>query len=490
MRGRMAAGESLSDALKACAPGKAEAEKSPPAVTYSSEVRGGGFQAVQNPSGTWTIRNVPIFCEHQVKTPSGTLDVDSDWMRKAYEKAERRYRDDYYLPPVHINHHGTGRDVSRAGFYRLRGIRTISYEGKRVACMFADLVHVPDEVYQQIKSHGLPYRSVEIHKIERPEIDSLALMADEVPFFRLPLLTIGEEVPFEGTIGPAKRSAGTPALAYRALGSGGVSLLFRLDDGGGDMPPSTSPRQYMDEEKKPMKVEGELHMMDEEEEDLPLKELGGPDEPEEQMMDGGLADQLRPLLEQMLSLLDGGGDGGGDHGPEPVDLSADRSKARRYRTDETIEYMAKARALEAKVDAMAAKDKQRETLDTLVRDLSDEGFEGEMFRDEITTVYSEDGERAARRYVEGVIRYGAIAPPNLDPVEYGAQGGRYTGGVEADVQKFAALGSTAIERARLAAVEYDELKKRLRLGYSRTYHVAQALEADGFDVNATEWQEG
>ena len=91
--------------------------------------------------------------------------------------------------------------------------------------MFADLVAVPAEIYDEIKKGRLPYRSVEIHRVKSPSIDSLAIMPDTVPFFRLPMLTVGEEKP----VGLAKKfeNVAAPALAYRAQGNG-YSLLSHI----------------------------------------------------------------------------------------------------------------------------------------------------------------------------------------------------------------------------------------------------------------------
>jgi hypothetical protein len=91
--------------------------------------------------------------------------------------------------------------------------------GNPIPTIFADLVGVKQEVYDRIRGGELPYRSVEILDTSRAEIDSLALLDDEVPFFRFPLLRVGKETPLKKT--------NTPVLAYQASG-GRAAVLFNF----------------------------------------------------------------------------------------------------------------------------------------------------------------------------------------------------------------------------------------------------------------------
>ncbi len=195
-------------------------------------IPGGKFTASQNEDGTWNIGNVPIFAQHKVKFGDEEKEVGKDWLFAAKAKEDSRVTNDNYMPPLHIHHHGV-RETTRAGFFRSKSVAQAKYQGKLLWMTFADLVQVPPDVYEKIKAGALPYRSVEIHSLDEPEINSLALLDDEVPFFRLSLLTIGREIPAEGlNVGKAIRTTMSdqpvPLFAYRAIGTGS-NVLMNLD---------------------------------------------------------------------------------------------------------------------------------------------------------------------------------------------------------------------------------------------------------------------
>lgn len=194
------------------------------------------YQATKSPQGTWTILDVPVFSAHKRTLPSGKeFAVDAAWLGKALTWAQTR-EGEGYLPPLHVSHHDAGQPVQAAGKIRFRRVGTQKVGGQDVPTIFADLLEVPDQVYQEIRRGRLSYRSAEILDVSKPEIDSLALLDHEVPFFRYPLLRVaeGEDVTF------SRRPQGEPALAYRAAGSA-CAVLFHYAQGG-DMD---------DDEKKP-----------------------------------------------------------------------------------------------------------------------------------------------------------------------------------------------------------------------------------------------
>jgi hypothetical protein len=178
------------------------------------------YRAEQANDGSWTIYNVPIFSVHTDDRGGEPIHFDRKWLRKALKKGQLRHAEGYY-PPLHIRHHGDS-GVEAAGKIRFTQLANHPHGGETIPTIFADLIGVRPEVYAKIRRGELSYRSVEILDIDSPEIDSLALLDDEVPFFRYPLLRIGRET--------ARRK--TPALAYRARGKGG-SILFNY--GGPDV---------------------------------------------------------------------------------------------------------------------------------------------------------------------------------------------------------------------------------------------------------------
>jgi len=177
------------------------------------------YKAKQAGDGTWTIYDVPIFAVHVDDRAGGKpLAFTRKWLEKALSRGKTRHAEGYY-PPLHISHHGEEGSVEAAGRVRFTEIKPHPHGGKEIATLFADLVGVRPDVYQRIRKGELSYRSVEILDVDTPEIDSLALLDDQVPYFRFPLLKIGSE----------KRQQKTPALAYSAVGSR-ASVLFAFEE--------------------------------------------------------------------------------------------------------------------------------------------------------------------------------------------------------------------------------------------------------------------
>lgn len=159
--------------------------------------------ASKNAAGeiVWRIAAVPIFAEHLSATsPKNIVNVDRAWLEKAVATAQERNRVNGYMGPLHVNHHYQGLETQRVGTFLPTEVRDVEYvvkdadgnpEVKAVATVFADLVDVDDATYQAIKRGELEYRSVEVNDIEEPEISTCALLADDTPYFRFPLLSKG-----------------------------------------------------------------------------------------------------------------------------------------------------------------------------------------------------------------------------------------------------------------------------------------------------------
>ena len=190
------------------------------------------YRAERAADGTWTIYDVPIFAVHVDSRAGKPIAFNRKWIDKALARGKTRHAEGY-SPPLHISHHGDG-EVEAAGRIRFTEIKQHPHSGKNVDTLFADLVGVRPDVYQRIRKGELPYRSVEILDIGEPEIDSLALLDDEVPYFRFPLLKIGTE----------KSQRPTPMLAYSAAGMR-ASALFAFEE------PMTKDEQAIKEEEAP-----------------------------------------------------------------------------------------------------------------------------------------------------------------------------------------------------------------------------------------------
>ena len=457
----------------------------------NSSIPGGQFTARENPDGTYNVMDVPIFAEHTVKTPKGEeFRIDREWMSKAIKNASLRRSRDNYLAPCHINHHGTGRDVQPAGFFLPKHVDSIEFEGREVDVMFADLVAIPRDVYQKIKQGGLPFRSVESHRITspKPEIDSLALMADEVPFFRLSLLTIGKEIPFKGAIGKVERRNDSTevACAYRSLGIEGCALLFNLDGvhqsrNGDDMR-----KKYSEADRlKKAAPSGKVSFQDEEEmeaeEELieEKKELLEEESEEQMMANGDKMEALRGMLQEMLALLEESpAEESEEEAPAPVEMSS--PKGQRYSQRE-LKEIARGDALESRLNKLETRVKIDDAIKHAIADLERCGYEGSLYSARLKELANKDGIGAMKTYAAAIKEHVDPDPPASWS---GEQDGRFKPMSDVDIQPFSALGADSLEAATKYAKEYDDLASRgLAFDFSKQEHVKACLEADGIDVS-------
>ncbi|MGB0890219.1 MAG: hypothetical protein ACPGWS_08045 [Solirubrobacterales bacterium] len=187
------------------------------------------YQATRNSDGTFDILNVPIFGELPKNARGNDEDIGRAWMRKAIAKAQLR-EGEGYLPPLHIHHHSFERGKP-AGHFKVTRVGKTTYEGEKIDVLFADLVKVHADVFELIRGGKLPYRSVEIHNFAEPEIDSLALLDSEVPFFRFELLT-GERIDLKEGDSPSVHSlAKTPGPMCAVMTrDGGAFALAAFSD--------------------------------------------------------------------------------------------------------------------------------------------------------------------------------------------------------------------------------------------------------------------
>ena len=199
--------QAVAVAISKCAPDKAK--------------NGYAFQKLN--SGLFKVFNVPIMAEVPQGQKENRNRIGPKWMKAAVKRASLRWKQDQYKAPLHVEHHGGGADTSPAGFIMPHSVKQMRYEGKPVWAIFADL-EVHPHILQEIQARELPFRSVEIFDWAKPEINSMALLRSEVPFFRFDLLELGEE------ISPVEKFASqVPLQACRAFVNG-HSILFSFQD--------------------------------------------------------------------------------------------------------------------------------------------------------------------------------------------------------------------------------------------------------------------
>ena len=173
-------------------------------------VPGGNYGAEQAPNGTWTIKSLPIFSEVKSGARGNDQHIGSEWMNAAIAKCKELSLVQQHMAPVHLGHHGAlkNKDTPRVGFLKLSHIGKMPIEGVPSWTLFADIVGISEKDFAELKDLSHPYRSVEIGDWNKPEIASLALLSDESPYFKFPMMTIGEakettkaSMKFEGSEG-------------------------------------------------------------------------------------------------------------------------------------------------------------------------------------------------------------------------------------------------------------------------------------------------
>ena len=149
------------------------------------------YSATRNSKGHLVISNVPIF----VECSRGEHQFDCGWIDRAVERASQA-ESEGYLPPLHVKHHeesiGGHDPVQPAGYFRIIGASNLKFKGAPRKAIYADLVITDPDIEEHVLQDRLPYRSVEIFNVDKPNIDSLALLDHQAPYLELPMLMVSE----------------------------------------------------------------------------------------------------------------------------------------------------------------------------------------------------------------------------------------------------------------------------------------------------------
>lgn len=176
-----------------------------------------GFRATQNDDGSLTVHDVPVF----VTCERGEHKFNEEWLDEALTRAKQA-ESDGYLPPMHVRHHGRD-SVQPAGVFRATGKRSVRFKGGMRPAIMADLIITSPEIIGEVLAKRLPYRSVEIFDVSKPNLDSLALLDHEAPFLELPMLVVNEVN--KGGEGP--QVAPATFSMDRGAGDDGLVCFFR-----------------------------------------------------------------------------------------------------------------------------------------------------------------------------------------------------------------------------------------------------------------------
>lgn len=145
--------------------------------------------------GSVVVKDVPIFGENERNSFMGDVKYDSEWLRGA-AKVDSKLREGGYSAPMHFGHHTfTGTPIEAAGHYELTGVRKCNLHGKKMHVAFANLVFKNEAKFEKYRNE-YPYRSVEISHERPDQINSLALLSAEAPYFQFPIgnLKFGTEL--------------------------------------------------------------------------------------------------------------------------------------------------------------------------------------------------------------------------------------------------------------------------------------------------------
>lgn len=318
------------------------------------------YPAVRNDNGTFSIRNVPIFGELAEGERGNAKPIDRKWMQSAIDQAKLRQGEGYKYR-LHILHHDSSTKPQPAGEFNLTKVRPLTYEGRRMDVLHADFLNVPEHVFDAIQRGELLYRSVEINNIKGvPEIDSVALLSTETPFFRLPV-TDGETVTLEGD----HQLAGT--VAFQASGDK-RAVLFR----------DTTEKQTMKTATLKV-VDGALELIDEGGAVFNLADSGEPSSGHFvcHTTDGAFSakfedekkdesDEVKKLKATIAKLRKQLEDKGGE--------KKDEEKMSASLTADTVKMQARLDVLESQAAERNAKDKADQRFKNAMSDLKDAGW--------------------------------------------------------------------------------------------------------------------
>lgn len=436
------------------------------------------YEATREPDGSLVIKDVPIFLE----AVRDDFEVTPAWLTEAVATA-KQLEAEGYLPPLHVYHHGSSDYVMRAGSFKVTGLRRMTYRGEPKLAIFADLIVTDEGVQMGVLMERLPYRSVEICDTEVPEINSLALLDHEAPYFTLPMLHVRNagQLAAEADFSPENfanpwldgtRKDGDALVAFKSEGQRAVCFMqdepnmtkTKTKTAAADAASAAeqiangTPGQAFEagtDDREEMAADGD--------EDGEEMEAGGPDVGAIVGMieDGTIAVGDLDLIEAAVAARRAGAEvdaeGVEDDMPAPagqvMQASIDVARQLAFQSG-------KIQALEARDRARDAKEVRAADVAAAMKRLGGRPM-GANLEARLFQHHENHGRASFAAFVDGL---DAVAPtPGVmidDEAGLAAFSGQPTEELPAEVMAYTDQGTEAVRKAAVFSRQYDELKRR------------------------------
>lgn len=441
----------------------------------SSQATFSGYRASRSTDGVLTIHRVPIFVECE----RGETKFDAKWINAAVLRA-RQAEQEGYLPPLHVRHHDpeTDANVRAAGFFRVLGVEEITFKGRPRMAIMADLMVTDPQVSEEVLSKRLPYRSVEIFNVDKPSIDSLALLDHEAPYLELPMLMVNDVKATGSSVASATFS--NPWLQKESTSHDAVVALFRRG--------SAANLLFEDNMTKTAKAE---KFAGDPAKDMPVKDYAKTDQAPDAAMAAPAMDcdaicaaiesgALSPeeIDKIMAAIEKAAGSAPDATSPAPAAVPGGESMSQ-----DILETMATLRgeveATKALLAARDAADRRREDVAVALKKLDGRPL-GSDLEAKLQAFHRNYGPKAFQSHVEAMLTTFAALPTGSD--DSAAMFSAHSQPASERAMAYMGQGTDALAKATAFSREWRELSERGAVRMSEDRYVALNMQRAGFQL--------
>ena len=409
-----------------------------------------------------TIRDVPIFVECE----RGDMVFDAKWIDSAVDKAMIRQQEGYY-PPLHVRHHEptiAAPNVQAAGYFRITGTRLITFKGDGRTAVFADLIITDPGVAALIKEQRLPYRSVEIFDVDKPGIDSLALLDHEAPFLELPMLSLSR------VDGDLSDDVSNATFSVQGFHDEKSVVAFRRDQRAHLLfREAEMTEKEKDNDENMEAVEGTMDIAAL----VAAIESGEISVADMEALTAAIGARTATEIPEPV-----------EDEPEMVTMNDEDdyekpAKAATPGESMSAQFAAVAgenRALKARVDAMQAESKRDEEVAKAMAQLDGKPL-GSNLKAELSKFHADHGSTAFAAYVQAVDKAVGVMPNS------GANPASIAEPASVAATKYLDLGAKAVDQAVQFSSEWQELSQRGYTNKSEDRYIAVAMARNGFHLS-------